>query len=67
MGEQLSPAEGGKPLSMFVPPPTAEEIDRQQEQCLLKEIQKDLQEEANDAFPNRGKSRYHNVNVLLIR
>jgi len=67
MAEAVNLVEAEKPLSKFVPPPTAEEIDRQQEQYLLKEIQKNLQKEANDAFPNYGRSRYHNVYVLLIR
>ncbi len=54
-------------VAVAKPPPTAEEIDRIHEQCFLKEIRKDLQKEANDAFPNEGKSRYRNVYVLLIR
>ena len=48
------------------PPPTAEEIDRAQEQELLSDIRRRLQEDADDAFPNDGKSNYRKVYVLLI-
>lgn len=67
MGEPPSIVVAENPGSKPIPPPTAEEIDRQQEQWMLKEIRRDLQNEANDAFPNHGKSRYRNVYVLLIR
>lgn len=48
------------------PPPTAEEIDRAQEQELLSDIRIRLQEDADDAFPNDRKSNYRKVYVLLI-
>jgi hypothetical protein len=54
------------PFTHFKPPPTAEEIDRYHQRNLFNEIRRKLQEEADDAFPNDGKSRYSNVYVLLI-
>jgi hypothetical protein len=55
-----------EPVASHHPPPTAEEIDMAQQQNLLSDIRKRLQEEADDAFPNDGKSNYRKVYVLLI-
>lgn len=47
-------------------PPTAEEIDQDHRHKRLKEIQHQLQEDADAAFPNDGNTRYTGVYVLLL-
>lgn len=48
------------------PPPRADEIDRWRCHTGLEQFGQQLQEAANNAFPNTSTSRYRNVYVLML-
>ena len=48
-------------------PPNPDDIDRMQRQTVLRKFGEELQEAANNAFPNTNTSRYKNVYVLMLK
>jgi hypothetical protein len=65
--EQLSEGDEGFISSPnTTPPPRADEIDQWRCHIALQRFGRELQEAANNAFPNTTTSRYTNVYVLLL-